>query len=206
MQFLNELRTKSPHVKAYYGLGFASAITGIIALVWMSTIPAQFSRQAQIDTDEETPGIMDTFLQEGGEQLANVIETIPDGSVSEPTEGTNEIIPENSVSAGLENISPEPLSPDSALGRLTGETDVSSPQMAQGGQFTNSLNESVELPKPATSSLPIATITESDPVAQENTQTAPIPENTKPKPVLIEVKPVSKKPILIGTSTVQKTE
>lgn len=43
MDFLTRIRSKSPIVRAQYALGIAGLLTGIIMVIWLSTLPARFS-------------------------------------------------------------------------------------------------------------------------------------------------------------------
>ena len=43
MDLLTRLRSKSPLIRAQYALGTAGVVTGIIALVWISALPARFA-------------------------------------------------------------------------------------------------------------------------------------------------------------------
>ena len=79
MSFLQNLQSKSPTAKANYAFAFASIITGLIVIIWMSTIPARFSdmkgnKQAE-KKDEGQKGLeaKAEFLDTAKSQLGNLV-------------------------------------------------------------------------------------------------------------------------------------
>lgn len=90
MSFLRDLQSKSQTAKAHYAFGFASMVTGLIALVWMSTIPARFAETSvQMNTFTEDVQEHDAtaFLQTAKSQLGTII----DWNSTEPISESDEI-------------------------------------------------------------------------------------------------------------------
>jgi hypothetical protein len=54
MDFLTRIRSKSPHVRVQYAVGTAGLVTGIIMVIWLSTIPARFADLGGHATSTET--------------------------------------------------------------------------------------------------------------------------------------------------------
>ncbi len=75
MSFLKNLQSKSPNTKAQYAFGIASGVTLVIAIVWVTTLPAQFAKLSSEEesADESADGITD-FLSDTKDQLGNVID------------------------------------------------------------------------------------------------------------------------------------
>ena len=83
MDFLTRIRSKSPHVRVQYALGTAGLVTGIIMVIWLSTIPARFAdlgahaTTTKTDTNEavakdtETPTAAQPEAQELGSLQLN---------------------------------------------------------------------------------------------------------------------------------------
>ncbi len=89
MDFLERIQSKPSNVKTQYAFGVASAITVIIAIVWMSTIPARFSEVSlkQTDSKEEKANLGD-LVNDTKNQLGNVIGSVENLSDT-PSEPTN---------------------------------------------------------------------------------------------------------------------
>lgn len=68
MDFLERIRQKPPIVRAQYALGIAALVTSIIAVVWLSTLPARFANVGDFsDIASSTvpvTGMQDLFPQE----------------------------------------------------------------------------------------------------------------------------------------------
>ncbi len=79
MKFLKNVQSKSSVVKTHYALGISGAVTGIIALIWLSTIPAQFAAltppQNQDMNEDQDIGSFDSLLNDAKDQLGNVIDS-----------------------------------------------------------------------------------------------------------------------------------
>lgn len=79
MSFLKNLENKSSTAKANYAFAFATVITGLIVIVWMSTIPTRFSEMKgteQIEKkDEAGTGAQANakFLDTAKSQLGNLV-------------------------------------------------------------------------------------------------------------------------------------
>ncbi len=76
-------RRNDNSTKAQYAFVSASIVTGIIALVWITTVPAQFQSVVSKDvSDEEVQvkagGDLDSFIDEAKNQLGNVVNSVKD--------------------------------------------------------------------------------------------------------------------------------
>lgn len=196
MDFLSGLQSKSSQVKTTYAFVFSGVITGIIALVWVSTIPARFSDVPQ--KEETHRGMFSVLSGKVKTQLAAVVGTEPESpevhipSIAElPTEA--EVL--------AETINEETYaSSTSALSTLT----------VSNASPTTTTEQRVDqpLPVPTPELLPQATYEEAraqNRVASGTSESV-IKEDGTPKPIIIEAKPIQQRTILIGTSTVQKAE
>lgn len=78
MSFWINVQSKSSAVKAQYAFGIAGVITGLMAIVWISTIPARFTGvapQEELTTDGNAQNFQQLF-NNSKDQLGNVIESI----------------------------------------------------------------------------------------------------------------------------------
>ena len=83
MSLLGRIRTKSKEERAWYSFLIASITTGIIAIVWITTIPARFTTHAltltQKQEDQEkqekkdTPSGVSSIFDSVKDQFANTI-------------------------------------------------------------------------------------------------------------------------------------
>ncbi len=76
MGFLEHVRSNPESVRTQYALGIAGLVTGIIGIIWVTTIPAKFSKTAQ-NLESET-ALFHTLGDAVGDienQVANVIES-----------------------------------------------------------------------------------------------------------------------------------
>lgn len=74
------IRRNNNSTKAQYALITASVVTGVIALVWVSTLPARF-QTISIDSDvndapEQEANDIDSFIQDAKSQLGNIVEGV----------------------------------------------------------------------------------------------------------------------------------
>ena len=96
MDFLTRLRLKSPLVRAQYAIGTASVVTGIIALVWLSTLPARF---ADLEEPEVAPtptlrtapaeSVPEEPVYEGTTEGLGALGAVEVGSTTTPTTTQN---------------------------------------------------------------------------------------------------------------------
>lgn len=196
MDFFNNLDSKPDHVKAYYSFGFAVVITGVIALVWVSALPARFNdantELAKNEKADEEKSNEKSFFDVTREQFANVIGA------------TNEIEKQEIESATAHETKEN--NETSALGSLSTGHGAESVEVVGNEPETDEV-------KPVEPTVP-AVVPAPDPIPpQQGSSTVPV------KTILIESKPSTTTPvdtslapqvkprtILIGTSTVQKTE
>ncbi len=75
MSFLKNLQSKSSSTKAQYALAISGVVTGFIAIVWVSTLPAHFSEMTgtEIVQKEESESFLEVF-NDAKSQLGNVID------------------------------------------------------------------------------------------------------------------------------------
>ena len=76
MDFWSHIESKSSGVKAQYSFLIAGLVTGIIGMVWVSTLPARFSKLGEQEESlvEDSPGLGE-ILTDTKAQLGNIIET-----------------------------------------------------------------------------------------------------------------------------------
>ena len=76
MRFWEHLESKSSSVKSQYAFGVASVITILIALVWVSTLPARFAQKgpSEVTTEKETKGFSELF-SDTKNQLGNIVQS-----------------------------------------------------------------------------------------------------------------------------------
>ncbi len=74
MSFLEHIRTKPPQIRKQYAFGVAMTVTSLVGVVWMTTLPAQFSQTAQNLEDEvSTLTTLGESMGDVTKQIANVI-------------------------------------------------------------------------------------------------------------------------------------
>lgn len=77
MSLLGRIRTKSKEERAWYSFLVASITTGIIAIVWVTTIPARFTPHVLTLTEkqekEDTPSGVSSIFDSVKNQFANTI-------------------------------------------------------------------------------------------------------------------------------------
>lgn len=75
MNLWDHLESKSSSVKSQYAFGVASVVTILIALVWVSTLPARFAQKGplEVTTEEEKNGFSELF-NDTKNQLGNIIQ------------------------------------------------------------------------------------------------------------------------------------
>jgi hypothetical protein len=196
MSFLRDLQSKSPTAKANYAFGFATVITGLIVMVWMSTIPARFSEMKGTEKVEKKDGVEQgvqadaKFLDTAKSQLGNLIHW----NKTETTPTTEEVSID--YASNMANLNLE-----------ADDTVYAEP----GGEVVPVVQkEDVPEPEPDLERIPGITM----PTDIKPQDTAHIPWEHKPvlapqtpvsesgeKKVLIEVTKIPPKPILIETKT-----
>jgi len=78
MSLWRKLQSKSSGIKAQYAFGIAGVITGFIAIIWISTVPARFAEIAPLEdmiAQEDTPDFQEIF-NDSKSQLGNVIDSL----------------------------------------------------------------------------------------------------------------------------------
>ena len=96
MSFLQNLDAKSSATKGRYAFAFAAAITGAIAIVWISTIPARFAQVSPMGKQDPNGFVNDTKTQ-----LGNVVDW--NGDTELPPNDAAEAIPQEEPSS-LSNL------------------------------------------------------------------------------------------------------
>ena len=76
MDFLSRIQSKSKETKKHYAILSAGMVTGMIAIVWFSTLPARFAeiKTEEIATTESTEPSFNEVLDDTKSQLGNIIE------------------------------------------------------------------------------------------------------------------------------------
>ena len=93
MDFWSRIQTKSSNVKTQYSFLIAGLVTGIIGMVWVSTLPARLSQMAasgetNSEESEDSSGLNDLF-NDTKSQLGNIIDTTKEGIAEEVQPTTN---------------------------------------------------------------------------------------------------------------------
>lgn len=117
MNLWEHLESKSSAIKAQYAFGVASVVTILIAVVWMSTLPAHFSQKfaPEVEKKEDSKGFSE-ILSDTKNQLGNIIEgtkktDVPQVETSNMNALNGDLLPDESdVASG----STETLQIDSA--------------------------------------------------------------------------------------------
>jgi hypothetical protein len=178
MKILEHIQNKDSASKSRFSLMVAGVITGVIALVWVTTLPARIGEKISLDSKSES------------EKVAETEEKKDFGSIV--GEAKNQLGSLMQWKEQLDNKSAP--SSDTALGSLSegGSTASTSTELnqiqASSTAVANAASTTVTTPPtpPETAYVPEATTT---PVTQEPPVVAPPP-----------------KVILIGTTTAQKSE
>ncbi len=91
MSFLFDLQSKSSATKARYAFVFASLVTGFIAIVWFTTIPARFS---EVKSEEKKEGgTQADFLNDTKSQLGNIVNWDQGKTEASPEEAPTNVAP-----------------------------------------------------------------------------------------------------------------
>lgn len=183
MGFLKHLQSKPSNVKAQYSFAFASLITLVIGIIWVTTVPARF---ASVDTEavleEDETSRFGSFLKDSAAQLGNVVgwkkEQVPESAQLEEIMG--EVVA-NQQAVEEQVAVPEEVT-DSALSSLNIDESASS---TQSGTTTLKALRAFGAPKDA-----VSTTSAADTLA------------TTSEPQI----PRQPRVILIATTTSQKTE
>jgi len=75
MSFLDYVRSKPPHTRKLYALGIAILTTGLVALIWITTVKINFSN-LDIGTNGESFTVFKDLLSDTQNQFANVIDAV----------------------------------------------------------------------------------------------------------------------------------
>ncbi len=111
MSLLTRIQAKSKNVKTQYAFFGACAITGMIGIVWVSTLPARFTEVKPVEVAGETESVntndFGEILSETKNQLGNIIDWNTEKAPSEA------ILPEDSALGALNDelaVPPESVS------------------------------------------------------------------------------------------------
>jgi hypothetical protein len=121
MEFLDRIRRKPPHVRAHYAFGSALFFTGVIALVWVTTLPTRLSTISNTIQEGNIPEAgsaqigFDNLLQNMGEGLQDTLNTEEEPESLPQTESYSGESSLNDLEGwATENEDFEPESPSSA--------------------------------------------------------------------------------------------
>ena len=76
MTFLKHIQAQSSAKKAQYAFGVSTLVTGIIGMIWLSTLPAKFADISISPPPIEGTEEMGNFLNDTKEQLGSVIDAV----------------------------------------------------------------------------------------------------------------------------------
>lgn len=114
MDFLTKVQRKSKETKKHYAFMSAGVVTGLIAIIWFSTLPARFAEmksEEMVITEDTEPGIAEV-LDDAKSQLGSIIEWNTD-SVRDIQDELNENPVQDSI------LKEDPKSEVSAEGEAT---------------------------------------------------------------------------------------
>lgn len=155
MSLLEHIRTKPKEERTRYAFLVASIVTGIIAMVWITTIPARFTTHVQTltqkqenkekkDTSSGEPSVFDSFKDQFANTIASqkneVDETTGDGVQS----GSNNA----SSDSALTNLAPSPSLSTSSPATTTDSSINTEVVSTQPITATTSTAETVVTPPP----------------------------------------------------------
>ncbi len=122
MSFWRYLQSQSQSIKAYYALCIASVSTGLIAIVWISTIPARFAeispKEESVNT-EESQSFTELFDTTKG-QLGNVIDGVKE------IQNLEEVV--NIETQNMDNLSRDEISNETPSQISNGSSGVITPK------------------------------------------------------------------------------
>ncbi len=77
VNFLKYIQSQSPDIKAYYTLGISGMVTGFIAIIWISTLPARFAEITpnEKQVNENSTGFAE-LIDDTKDQLGTVVEGV----------------------------------------------------------------------------------------------------------------------------------
>jgi hypothetical protein len=192
MRFLESMKQRSNEVKSRIAIVCAFVITGVIALVWVSTIPARLDEVSKAYEESNTTESAKSALTDLVEQvkqnapLQNEFDTEEDPSSFTEPQGAS----------ALDALMREGFDPEAVkVSSTSSDQDTVSPPpvTAEGESFS-----SEETPSPTPSPSPIIP-TSPVPLPSEVVHTTtPTPTTTKP------IVPPPPRTILIGTTTSSK--
>lgn len=113
MSLLRRIQSKPSIVKAHYAIAIAGLFTGIVAIIWVSTLPARLNNLSEGARVEKESSSIKDFFSETKTQLGAIIEWDENSAsapISEPTP--------------IEEPQHEPVS--SALSNMSMSTDTPS--------------------------------------------------------------------------------
>lgn len=133
MNLWDHLESKSSSVKSQYAFGVASVVTILIAVVWVSTLPARFAQKSplEVTTEEEEKGFSELF-SDTKNQLGNIIQGTQKTDVPE--------VETNSLDAlSMDFLPEESDSLDSSVATLhtTGVIEETSTGTSPSGDISN---------------------------------------------------------------------
>ncbi len=124
MEFLERIQSKPREVKAHYAFVFSAFITGVIGLVWLSTLPSRFGEISIVPPPAEESEINDltNLINSTKTQLGNAIDSLQTEKEEVVTENLDGLGRED----GFDTQFVEPTREDTVEGILVGETRASS--------------------------------------------------------------------------------
>ena len=125
MDFWARIQSKPSSVKTQYSFLVAGLVTGVITMVWVSTLPARFSQMAvsnEINSEdsEDSLGFSD-LLNNTKSQLGNIIDTTKE-SIAEDSLTTESLDSLGAPSLSEGNVENEIVAPTSTTSVATVES------------------------------------------------------------------------------------
>lgn len=124
MAFLKHIQRKSSTVKAQYAFGAATVVTGLIGVIWVSTLPAKFSTISVATPSVEGTDELNGFLTNTKDQLGSIVEAVNETGETRDKQPTTNLdmlgvaeVPENTVTATT--IIPDQLAPPQTIESTT---------------------------------------------------------------------------------------
>jgi len=149
MSFFMRMQSKSSSTKAQFAFVTAGVITGIIAVIWVSTVPSRLREMAptNIATDDTGNDSFSKIITDSKEQLGNIIESTKKPAEEEDTvssmdalnmhtvddsqgfdNGTVGVAPTEQQTHGTTTSETTPVPPEEPIMQNNGDTGTTTPQ------------------------------------------------------------------------------
>ncbi len=163
MSLLKRIQEKDPAAKAQFTLLASGVITGLIALVWITTLPARIGNTISLDgkdhTETQTEGGLGSIIGEAKNQLGSLSDW------KEQLEEQAEPVPDSAMGSLMDEVPTENIPPvlDTPSPGTTTETTSSPVESVPVSPTTTALDASSPEPTPPPKMILIGTTTSQRP-------------------------------------------